>query len=195
MPITTTFDGTGMTLRQKLTVGAEILCQTCPTCGGSGSGSGSGILCSSGVCGGNTISSTLTLSVNEVYPLLTPCPLPTGDFLLTYSASEIVARELDQSEQPCIEYAEAHFPGWYSEWLYLCTDEGCDYYYRWWYDACNGGPSNAGDLRIILQGCNADCPDNNPPIQNGFLGTLAITCSPYFASISNSPTIVASVSE
>lgn len=40
MPTTTTFNGAGMSLRQKLAVAGEIVCRTCPTCGGSGSGSG-----------------------------------------------------------------------------------------------------------------------------------------------------------
>lgn len=40
MPTTTTFNGAGMSLRQKLAAAGEIVCRTCPTCGGSGSGSG-----------------------------------------------------------------------------------------------------------------------------------------------------------
>lgn len=183
MPTTTTFNGAGMSLRQKLAAAGEIACQTCPTCGGSGSGGGGGQTCISGTCNGTTLPPTLILSLTE------SVSGPTGDFVITFDPFRIVNRDLDQSEQPCLE-SDTSGTGYFSEEYYIGTESGCDLYLTYYYEACEGF------LYHYVRGCNPDCPDNNPPLTLQFLGQASVTgCSPYLAVVSNSPFAVGSISE
>lgn len=116
-------------------------------------------------------------------------PLPVGDFLLTWQ-TVTNSRDLDQSEQPCIEFNVGTGTGYVSELIeaYYVEGEDCQYYIRYTYDPCSGG------LGIVIEGCNADCPDNDPPVQStGLTSLTVIDCDEYYAD-RNDAALVGSVS-
>jgi hypothetical protein len=106
--------------------------------------------------------------------------LPTGDYALTYQEDILVARQLDQSEQPCIVTVETHADGLFTELIPVDVDE-CNYpFMRYSYDPCTGV------LGTVYQGPFEDCTneDNTVAEIGPSPGTLDIVdCDPYFAEI------------
>jgi hypothetical protein len=145
--------------------------------------------CTGGLCDGEDIvipGAGLVLSITEIADV-DGLTMPTGDIDLVWTEDVVTNRELDQSESPCLETTTTT-DGYFSEEYYIGVYLSCDIYIRYWYDVC------PGVLKYVYRGCNADCPDNNDPVQSTTIGTLTVSdCNPYYADISDSPDLVASV--
>lgn len=155
MPTTTTFNGAGMSLRQKLAAAGEIVCRTCPTCGGSGSGSG-GI----NICGCN-VTNGLCLHVenNDIGlfpPLVGQLPLE-GTFVLTETTWEAVVADYEYNVV-CTDLTDPEDPITISdEWFfnpsaYLTNPGGRWFTTDWQLDDkgfFDGGISRAADGKPI----------------------------------------------